>query len=43
MVLFFFRNWKGKFEINLLKKEIFFPPLRSFFTIFGRQFAGKDD
>ena len=32
----FFRNGgKGKFEIDLKKKEFFFSPLGSFLTIFG--------
>ena len=28
-------NWEGKCEIDYKKKEIFFSPLGSFFTIFG--------
>ena len=39
----FFREGRGKCEINYKKKENFFSPLGSFFTIFGRYFAGKDD
>ena len=33
---------EGKYEINYKKKRIFFSPLVYFFTIFGRQFAGKE-
>ena len=40
---FFFRKGRGKCEINYKKKKFFFSPLWSFFTIFGREFAGKDD
>ena len=36
MVLFFSVIGEEKFEINLKKKENFFSPLGSFFTIFGR-------
>ena len=40
----FFRERRGKM-LNKLKKKrkFFFSPLGSFFTIFGRSFAGKDD
>ena len=43
MVLFFSVMGEGKCEINYKKQEIFFSPLGSFLTIFGRWFAGKDD
>ena len=43
MVLFFSVRGEGKYEINYKKKTNFFSPLGSFFTIFGRLFAGKDD
>ena len=36
MVLFFSVIGEGKCEINKKKKKIFFSPLGSFFTIFGR-------
>ena len=36
MVLFFSVIREGKYEINYKKKNIFFSPLGSFFTIFGR-------
>ena len=35
MVLFFSVRGEGKFEIDYKKKEIFFPTLGSFLTIFG--------
>ena len=40
----FFRERRGKM-LNKLKKKrkFFFSPLGSFFTIFGRSFAGKDN
>ena len=43
MVLFFSVRGEGKYEIDYKKKENFFSPLGSFFTIFGGKFAGKDD
>ena len=43
MVLFLSVKGEGKCEINYTKKKIFFSSLGSFFTIFGRYFAGKDD
>ena len=44
MVLFFSVRGEGKYEIYYeKKKKKFFSPLGSFFTIFGRYFAGKDD
>ena len=36
MVLFFSVRGEGKCEIDYKKHEIFFSPLESFFTIFGR-------
>ena len=33
---FYFRKGRGKTEINYKKKENFFSPSGSFFTIFGR-------
>ena len=36
MILFFSVIGEEKCEINLKKKKIFFSPLGSFFTIFGR-------
>ena len=36
MVLFFSVIGEEKREINVKKKKIFFSPLASFFTIFGR-------
>ena len=35
MVLFFSVRGEGKCEIDYIKKEIFFSPLRSFLTNFG--------
>ena len=43
MVLFFSVIGEGKCEINFKKRKFFFSPLGSFFTIFGRSFAGKDN
>ena len=43
MVLFFSVRGEGKCEINYKKKKIYFFTFRSFFTIFGLSFAGKDD
>ena len=43
MVLFFSVRGEGKYEINYKKKKKIFSPFGSFFTIFGRSFAGKGD
>ena len=40
----FFHKRRGKCEINYKKKRnFFFSPFGSFFTIFGRYVPGKDD